>query len=1473
MKRNLEISSKLFLTNGNATTEFYIDDIVGIGGSCIAYKVSYCESEDITHKGILKEFCPAYLNEHDAFKRDEQAIIVPEIHIERFATDLERFKQVYKDINNYLSENLSAANYHTVQLGIYEGNNTLYTLTSCDYGKSYDRVLDDNLYTVLKLVLSLTKAVELYHNAGFLHLDIKPKNVLILDDIADVVKLFDFDSLTPIDAFKSRGNVIVPAPEDYYVPELEACDYRNIGIHTDIFEIGALLFSRLFGRAPEINEMQHNSKIELDNLPLLTGVSPQARYELGELFAHTIKISKRNRYRTTEELRHQLTKLIELLSPHSHAYLMDLPRWQPSALSIDRKASTKTINNILDEHGFVFVKAIGGLGKSELAKLYVKEYAHKYHTVQFCKYSDSLRTVIASMPVDGINDDEYSNFDDLVKEKNKVLHMSDSQTLIIVDNFNVTHDEFMRDFLPCNEKSFKVIFTTRCMPAANYYEDKVYELNKLSMEECKKLFYMHLQTDNELDDDLLEEIVEFIDYNTLVLVLLAATIKKSGISLKDMLDTIKEQKLDDIQTKVFHDYDISAEEVAAYNKINAHLNAIFNVSMLSEYEKNILKNMTLIPSEGIGVFDFENYCDDKSINNKAILGLIALGWIQKLNDNDIVMHPIISDLIANNANIPKSDSYYSLAAQLEEYCNPDYINHISVVMSRLSYALQLNRRYCSETSDKQTYMKAKVGRLYANIYRPDDARKYLLESLSMEENNNSHFFTPYLYSFLGEVEKDFGTTSKAIEYYQKSIDEGKRFKNRYHLIVIESMMNIAECLSDNNEKTKAFEQYVSALRYVRIHFVKSHIYEIASGLVSVCKDLDWLDKADKYEKLKNKYAAWSEDVEIPELKEVESSAAAGDFDASIHFMEEFLKQKRSELGEDSPLYKDMAQSRWIFYALQNDVFQAKRLATDNLSFVESTHGSVSMEMARQLSLIATMFPRLGEYDYAIESANKAIEICISKGEEHSYVYFEAKLALAQSYLMHGRLSEAKASISDLDINAFTGNEALSDFVSTAGFIFCELSEYDKVEVLCTKLLGKKNIQSFNKAQALILRAIVHEQKGMLEEAENFVLDALQYVEVLKDSVIKNEWLVQYYRIKARLFYRKGDYQTALNEINELFDLMPEEKYHTFIMYQPTLERGLYYDNVGDKKNASADFSTCELILKKENFPDEGFVLLYNNIANSYISSREFSRASEYLDRIVKIKPDVINPKSYVDAVVCNNIGWVAYHTNDLEKAEKFLHIAAETFVKIGSSNTADYFSLQHNIALLYEKKEDYKRSAEICQKLLEQYNPDVDVLGADLNEFDECYVRNLLAAGEAQDAYNYASAQQEQYALRFGPYSEQRIKILTAFGGYLKMHGYRESMEFFSMADEAIEKAGMRDTIYNARLLNYIGVCLTDFDGEHGLALNHFKQSKDLFDKLNAESDPLYQYVISNIKYAEEKNMDDLIQKLAESIIDENSNK
>ena len=138
---------------------------------------------------------------------------------------------------------------------------------------------------------------------------------------------------------------------------------------------------------------------------------------------------------------------------------------------------------------------------------------------------------------------------------------------------------------------------------------------------------------------------------------MAISVKKSGISVNDMLLKLEEQKIDSIETAVFHEYDFSSDEINVYNKINAHLTTIFSVCDLTEIQKEIIKNATLISLNGIGLDEFIDNCATNSINQITVSGLVDLGWLNKDSDNIITMHPIISDLFSVNEELPKLESY------------------------------------------------------------------------------------------------------------------------------------------------------------------------------------------------------------------------------------------------------------------------------------------------------------------------------------------------------------------------------------------------------------------------------------------------------------------------------------------------------------------------------------------------------------------------------------------------------------------------------------------------------------------------------------------------------------------------------------------------------------------------------------------------------------------------------------------------
>lgn len=1473
--RELQSGICLYLETQNNIIRFFINEHIGSGGSCVAYKVTWEESDGIKHSGVLKEFCPAYLDDCDEVRNDDGSISVPDKFSEQYFAELAKFKDIYKSINRYLLSNPEAANYHPVQLGLYEGNNTLYALVSCDYGTSYDKLNDKSIKSLLNIMLSVAKGVEQYHNAGFLHLDIKPENIFILNDVTELVKLFDYDSLTPIEDIKTRKIGVIPCPGVYYVPELNQRNLRSVGVSTDIFEIGAMLFLRLFGRVPETQDRSYDATYDFSGVDLLKGVSPKVLFELEKLFRHTLQTSVVNRYRSMKELRRQLETLTALVDSQK-PYLQNMPKWQPSKHYIARNEEIAEIHRRLQSDGYVFVKGIGGLGKSELAKIYAKEYAEHYHTVVFCKYTASLAELTASLPIQGVNTDDYTDFDKLVRDKNNTLHDCDIHTLLIVDNFNVTYDKFLRDFLPAGNDSFKVIFTTRCTQAAEYYDSRTYCLPKLSYNDCERLFLSRagISSDSANEKEV-REITSTVDRNTLILVLLAAAVKRTNMTLAEVLDKLDNQELDAIRPELFHEYDYDTSETEAYNKLLPHLYAVFSISALTDDETETLKCMSLIDAQGISIDELIECCNSSAVSKRTVDSLVAQSWLIENNDSFVAMHPTVSDLIANNDKIKKQQSYKNLSEALEEYCNPDYVSHISVVLSRLSAAVQLHRRYKTEGPDKQILMTAKLGRLYANIYRPIEAKRFLNESIKLAEENKYEYFLPYLYSFLGELEKDFGTITAAVQCYEKSVLYGKKPTVRYYEIVCESMIDIGECYLKNKQYEAAYKKFHEALCMARFHRYYDKIASIALSMIEICRELNLPGKEKKYQVLFEKYKKDGGYEEVPDYQffdRIGESEKNGNLSEMLGTYNRYLAQKREEFGEDSPQYKDLAQGKWMNCILNGDKEGALRAVTEDLAFVAESYGEISMEMADRLIVIAGVFPMLGEFEYAENSAKRAIDICEQLHEKQSYTYFRAKITLAQVYVPQNRINEAKQVISDVDPGAFEGNEVLCDLISSAGLVFCELDMPEQIEPLCIEFVNRENTNILGRIVAYVLLSLANEHRGNCDLAEEYAEKAKKIIDDLPDRNVAKLYSLYYYRPSARLAFRRGDYKMAIALLQELLSIHTEEEKAHYKFSVVYTELGLYYTCNGDMKLGEKAYARAKEILDCNHMPKESYVGLYNNIAYQLEINGQFSKAKKFLDKIQTINPGVTTPTTQLEAIICVNIAWTLANISkkNTEYAIDLNQRSIKYLEKTGVQNTAIYGTVLDNQALIYFDSEQYENAASAFKALIAFTDNDSSFLDAQTLVLRyKLYLISLLNTEMITEAHAFAEERVRILADRYGNESVIYAKFMMEMGAAFCASYDEICIEFYHIAEEGLNAGGYTETLTYAELLNYIGVYFADLNGDFDRALSFFGQAKDLFEKLGAQNEEAYKTLLDNIKYAEDqskKELDDLISDLVKAV-------
>lgn len=116
--------------------------------------------------------------------------------------------------------------------------------------KLYTTSPEEFAVLVIKKVLSGIMAL---HDAGYIHRDIDPSNIMITHD--EKIKLIDFGIAKKVDGLKTHDRNLTTAGQfmgkpQYAAPELIIGELKNQNKPTDIYAIGILLFQLITGHLP-----------------------------------------------------------------------------------------------------------------------------------------------------------------------------------------------------------------------------------------------------------------------------------------------------------------------------------------------------------------------------------------------------------------------------------------------------------------------------------------------------------------------------------------------------------------------------------------------------------------------------------------------------------------------------------------------------------------------------------------------------------------------------------------------------------------------------------------------------------------------------------------------------------------------------------------------------------------------------------------------------------------------------------------------------------------------------------------------------------------------------------------------------------------------------------------------------------------------------------------------------------------------
>lgn len=166
-----------------------------------------------------------------------------------------------------------------------------------------------------RLMREAAEGVAFAHANNVLHRDLKPSNILLAKavDGGSTAKVADFGLAKRTDHADdlTRTGALGTAP--YMSPEAACGRYREVGVASDVYGLGATLYHLLTGRAPFIGDDNHAIIAKVLNEPPARprSLRPDLPAELEGIVMKCLEKDPANRYATAQDLADDLSRYLE----------------------------------------------------------------------------------------------------------------------------------------------------------------------------------------------------------------------------------------------------------------------------------------------------------------------------------------------------------------------------------------------------------------------------------------------------------------------------------------------------------------------------------------------------------------------------------------------------------------------------------------------------------------------------------------------------------------------------------------------------------------------------------------------------------------------------------------------------------------------------------------------------------------------------------------------------------------------------------------------------------------------------------------------------------------------------------------------------------------------------------------------------------------------------------------------------------
>ncbi len=533
--------------------------------------------------------------------------------------------------------------------------------------------------------------------------------------------------------------------------------------------------------------------------------------------------------------------------------------------------------NLTENSGILLlVNGIGGIGKTTTAQAYVnsENYTKNYeHLAWITVISDNLKdefTTQLSNSFTGYVFDEPQNLNAHFKQLIQHLNCNFKNTLLIIDNANNKQQlaELQQDF---KNLGWTILITSRAK-LDNY---ETLPLEKLKPEFAYKLFTKHFkkridtslrtivkQSDN--DEKIIQNILEKIEYHSLLTVLLAKTAQNNHIlTLQKLLHLIENNQLSDEQLQININLQLTDDkkDFLEIKQLHKYIIAIFETNKLTEKEQHCLRMFSVFPALRNIEFSliaelFQTPENEKTELNNTLNSLDEKGWLTNQN-TCYHIHPLIQNVSWTQLK-PTPENCLNIIKGFIKIIDYDEFTSPITKKEWLPFGESLdncfNQYVDNFLKNKNIENIEPIIRLansfnnYSLIYRYlgnfQKAREFQLKVIEINEKvlDKNHPNLASSYNNLSLVYSDLDNLQKALEFQSKTTAIFEKVFDKEHPNLATSYNNLSVIYSSLDDLQKALEFQLKAIEIREKVLDKEHpdlatSYNNLSAIYSKLSDL------------------------------------------------------------------------------------------------------------------------------------------------------------------------------------------------------------------------------------------------------------------------------------------------------------------------------------------------------------------------------------------------------------------------------------------------------------------------------------------------------------------------------------------------------------------------------------------------------------------------------------------------------------